>query len=58
MTASRVPHHLTDKYEALLRERTVALSRIEALDRELDYLDYSLRLLAPTGRQKASLRRS
>lgn len=47
MTASRVPHQLTDKYEALLRERTAALSRIEVLDRELDYLDYSLRLLAP-----------
>ena len=44
MTASRVPHQLTDKYEALLRERTAALSRIEELDRELDY---SLRLLTP-----------
>jgi hypothetical protein len=47
MTASRVPHQLTDKYEALLNERTAALTRIEELDRELDYLDYSLRLLAP-----------
>lgn len=47
MTASRVPHQLTDKYEALLSERTAALARIEELDRELDYLDYSLRLLAP-----------
>jgi len=47
MSVSRVPHQLTDKYEALLRERTAALSRIEELDRELDYLDYSLRLLAP-----------
>jgi hypothetical protein len=47
MTASRVPHQLTEKYEALFIERTAALSRIEELDRELDYLDYSLRLIAP-----------
>jgi hypothetical protein len=46
-TASRVPRQLTDKYEALLGERSAALARIEELDRELDYLDYSLRLLAP-----------
>jgi hypothetical protein len=47
MTASRAPHQLTDKYEELLRERTEALARIEELDRELHYLDYSLRLLSP-----------
>jgi hypothetical protein len=35
---------LTDKYEAVRRERTAALCRIKELDRELDY---SLRLLAP-----------
>lgn len=46
MTAPRVPRQLTDKYEALLAERTASLARIEELDRELDYLDYSLRLLA------------
>jgi hypothetical protein len=47
MTALRPPRQLTDKYEALLGERAAALTRIEELDRELDYLDYSLRLLAP-----------
>lgn len=48
MTApSRLPHQLTDKYEALLHERACALSRIEELDRELVSLDYSLRLLDP-----------
>lgn len=47
MSAPRAPRQLTDKYEELLRERAAAVSRIEELDRELDYLDYSLRLLAP-----------
>jgi hypothetical protein len=47
MTTSRVPHQLTEKYEALLGERSAALARIEEIDQELDYLDYSLRLLAP-----------
>ncbi len=47
MTASRAPRQLTDRYEELLRERTDALARIEELDRELGYLDYSLRLLSP-----------
>lgn len=47
MTASRVPRQLTDKFESLVAERVAALARIEALDRELEYLDYSLRLLAP-----------
>jgi hypothetical protein len=47
MTASRVPHQLTDKYEALLNERTAAVARIEELDRELHYLDYSLQLVSP-----------
>lgn len=47
MPAPHAPRQLTDKYEELLRERTAALARIEGLDRELDYLDYSLRLLAP-----------
>ncbi|GEM_PF-3349368 len=47
MTASRVPHQLTDKYEELLRERTERLARIEELDRELVFLDYSMRLLDP-----------
>lgn len=47
MTTSRVPRQLTDKYESLLGERSAALARIQELDRELDYLDYSLRLLAP-----------
>lgn len=47
MSAPRAPRQLTEKYEELLRERAAALSRIEELDRELDYLDYSLRLLAP-----------
>lgn len=47
MTTTRVPRQLTDKYEALLGERSAAVARIEELDRELDYLDYSLKLLAP-----------
>lgn len=47
MNTSRAPRQLTDKFETLLAERAAALARIEALDRELDYLDYSLRLLAP-----------
>lgn len=47
ITTSRAPRQLTDKYEALLGERSAALARIEELDRELDYLNYSLKLLAP-----------
>jgi hypothetical protein len=47
MTETRLPRQLTEKYEALLGERTTALARIEDLDREPEYLDYSLGLLAP-----------
>jgi hypothetical protein len=62
MTASRIPHQLTDKYNELLSERTTCLARIEQLDRELVSLDYSLRLLdqewAPDARPAKNLKPS
>lgn len=47
MAASRIPRQLTKKYNDLLREKLETVARLKELDRELEALAYSLRVLSP-----------
>lgn len=47
MTATRLPRPLTEKFHDLLREREQMVTRVEEIDRELESLTYSIKVLDP-----------
>lgn len=44
MTTRRVPKQLLKRYDELMRERTEAAARVEALDEDLASLDYAMHI--------------